>query len=126
MIYNLLKITTISLMILGVSGCLNEVKEQNMTEKVVMTKQNELSAMYIKELSIISGRLDGMNKAIVQGLSETLDTARLAREMAEKAIASVERNQKLLKELQGQVSGGEAEDGEDGGDEEEAEGGDDF
>jgi len=126
MIYNLLKITTISLMILGVSGCLNEVKEQNMTEKVVMTKQNELSAMYIKELSIISGRLDGMNKAIVQGLSETLDTARLAREMAEKAIASVERNQKLLKELQGQVSGGEAEDGEGGGDEEEAEGGDDF
>jgi flagellar basal body rod protein FlgF len=126
MIYNLLKITTISLMILGVSGCLNEVKEQNMTEKVVMTKQNELSAMYIKELSIISGRLDGMNKAIVQGLTETLDTARLAREMAEKAIASVERNQKLLKELQGQVSGGEAEDGEGGGDEEEAEGGDDF
>ena len=126
MIYNLLKITTISFMILGVSGCLNEVKEQNMTEKVVMTKQNELSAMYIKELSIISGRLDGMNKAIVQGLSETLDTARLAREMAEKAIASVERNQKLLKELQGQVSGGEAEDGEGGGDEEEAEGGDDF
>ena len=126
MIYNLLKITTISLMILGVSGCLNEVKEQNMTEKVVMTKQNELSAMYIKELSIISGRLDGMNKAIVQGLSETLDTARLAREMAEKAIASVERNQKLLKELQGQVSGGEAEDGEGGGAEEEAEGGDDF
>ena len=126
MINKLLKITTLSLMILGVSGCLNEVKEHNTTEKLVMTKKNELSDKYLKELSIISGRLDGMNRAIVQGLSETLNTARLAREMAESSIALAEKNQKLLNELQGQLGEGGAPDDEGGDDAEEAEGGDDF
>jgi len=126
MINKLLKITTLSLMILGVSGCLNEVKEQNTTGKLVMTKKNELSDKYLKELSIISGRLDGMNRAIVQGLSETLNTARLAREMAESSIALAEKNQKLLNELQGQLGEGGVPDDEGGDDAEEAEGGDDF
>ena len=67
-----------------------------------------------------------MNRAIVQGLSETLNTARLAREMAESSIALAEKNQKLLNELQGQLGEGGVPDDEGGDDAEEAEGGDDF
>ena len=85
-----------------------------------MQKEAKLSSNYIKQVSIISGRLDGMNQAIIQGLSETLDTARLAREMAENAIALAEKNQILLEELRskGPTAGADNEDA--GGDEEEA------
>ncbi|SFV77970.1 hypothetical protein MNB_SUP05-10-965 [hydrothermal vent metagenome] len=66
-----------------------------------------------------------MNRAIVQGLSETLDTARLAREMAESAIALAEKNLRLLNELQSQAGDGEpTDDGE--GEEEAGEGEEDF
>lgn len=88
------------IIVLLFSGCTtNELATKNTTEKVVMQKEAELSSKYLKQVSIISGRLDGMNQAIIQGLSETLDTARLAREMAENAIAIAEKNQKLLEEL---------------------------
>lgn len=86
----------------GLTGCMgDQIKQKNITEKVVMKKEAKLSTMYLKQISIISGRLDGMNQAIIQGLGETLDTARLAREMAENAMALAEKNQVLLEELKG-------------------------
>jgi hypothetical protein len=126
MINKLLKNITLFMIIIGTVGCSNnEVKQKNVTEKVLMQKENVLSEKYLKQLSIISGRLDGMNRAIVQGLSETLDTARLAREMAESAIALAEKNLRLLNELQSQTGDGELADA--GEDEEEAgEGEEDF
>lgn len=117
---SLLTVTTL----FGVVGCTNPVKEQNITEKVVMQKEEKISDKYLEQVSIISGRLDGMNQAIVQGLTETLDTARLSREMAEEALAIAQENQKLLKELQQQIN--EAEAGGEGGDVEGFEGGGDF
>jgi hypothetical protein len=87
------------MVIVGLSGCTNELAQKNTTEKIVMQKEAKLSSQYLKQISIITGRLDGMNQAIIQGLSETLDTARLAREMAENAIALAEKNQRLLEEL---------------------------
>jgi hypothetical protein len=85
---------------IGLSGCTtNEIATKNITEKVVLENQAKLSASYLKQLSIVVGRLDGMNQAIIQGLSESLDTARLAREMAENAIAMAEKNQIISKEL---------------------------
>jgi len=113
------------MVIIGTVGCTNEVKQKNVTEKVVMQKENVLSEKYLKQLSIISGRLDGMNRAIVQGLSETLDTARLAREMAESAIALAEKNLRLLNELQSQTGDGELADAGEG-EEEAGEGEEDF
>jgi hypothetical protein len=88
------------MVIVGLSGCTNELAQKNTTEKIVMQKEAKLSSQYLKQISIITGRLDGMNQAIIQGLSETLDTARLAREMAENAIALAEKNQRLLEELE--------------------------
>jgi hypothetical protein len=105
------------MMIIGLSGCTNELAQKNTAEKVVLQKEAKLSAQYLRQLSIISGRLDGMNKAIIQGLSETLDTARLAREMAENSIAISEKNQRILEELKG----GNAAAGDEGGDEDEDE-----
>jgi len=94
------KIILILLVATGLTGCMsNEIEQKNTTEKVVMQKEAKLSAKYLKQVSIISGRLDGMSQAIIQGLGETLDTARLAREMAEKALALAEKNEKLLEEL---------------------------
>jgi hypothetical protein len=93
------------LVVMGLTGCTgSEVTEQNRIEKVVKQKENKLSAMYLKQVSIISGRLDGMSQAIIQGLGETLDTARLAREMAENALALAEKNEKLLEELKAKPS----------------------
>lgn len=113
------------IMIIGLSGCTNELAQKNTAEKVVLQKESKLSAQYLRQLSIISGRLDGMNQAIIQGLSETLDTARLAREMAENSIAISEKNQKILEELKGSniAAGGE---GGDEGEDEEAAQEDDF
>jgi uncharacterized protein YjaG (DUF416 family) len=125
MINKLLKNITLLMVIIGTVGCTNEVKQKNVTEKVVMQKENVLSEKYLKQLSIISGRLDGMNRAIVQGLSETLDTARLAREMAESAIALAEKNLRLLNELQSQTGDGELADAGEG-EEEAGEGEEDF
>jgi len=94
------KIILILFVVTGLSGCMtNEIAKKNTTEKVVMQKEAKLSSKYLKQVSIISGRLDGMSQAIIQGLGETLDTARLAREMAEKALALAEKNEKLLEEL---------------------------
>jgi len=87
------------MLVIGLSGCTNEIAQKNTTEKVIMQKEAKLSSQYLKQISVITGRLDGMNQAIIQGLSETLNTARLAREMAENAIALAEQNQRLLKEL---------------------------
>lgn len=108
------------MVITGLTGCTNEIAQKNTTEKVVMQKEAKLSSKYIKQVSIISGRLDGMNQAIIQGLSETLNTARLAREMAENAIALAEKNQKLLEELRSKGSTAGADNEDAGGDEEEA------
>ena len=102
----------------------DEIKQQNITEKVVMKKEAKLSTMYLKQISIISGRLDGMSQAIVQGLGETLDTARLAREMAENAMALAEKNQILLEELKGSKSAPAGNDDGEGNEEEAQE--DDF
>jgi len=108
------------MVIIGLTGCTSEIAQKNTTEKVVMQKEAKLSSKYIKQISIISGRLDGMNQAIIQGLSETLDTARLAREMAENAIALAEKNQILLEELRSKGSTAGADNEDAGGDEEEA------
>ena len=102
----------------------DEIKQKNITEKVVMKKEAKLSTMYLKQISIISGRLDGMNQAIIQGLGETLDTARLAREMAENAMALAEKNQVLLEELKGSKAATTGDDGGEGNEEEAQE--DDF
>ncbi len=123
MINRLVKITISSIAVAGIVGCTNPVKEQNITEKVVMQKEAKVSDKYIEQISIISGRLDGMNQAIVQGLTETLDTARLAREMAENALAIAKENQRILTELQ-QQSGEDG--GNAGGAVEQFDGADDF
>jgi hypothetical protein len=113
------------MVVIGLTGCTgNEIKQQNITEKVVMKKEAKLSTMYLKQISIISGRLDGMSQAIVQGLGETLDTARLAREMAENAMALAEKNQILLEELKGSQSAPAGNDDGEGNEEEAQE--DDF
>ena len=111
--------------VIGLTGCMgDEIKQQNITEKVVMKKEAKLSTMYLKQISIISGRLDGMSQAIIQGLGETLDTARLAREMAENAMALAEKNQILLEELKGSKSAPAGNDDGEGNEEEAQE--DDF
>ena len=113
------------MVVIGLTGCTgDEIKQQNITEKVVMKKEAKLSTMYLKQISIISGRLDGMSQAIVQGLGETLDTARLAREMAENAMALAEKNQILLEELKGSQSAPAGNDDGEGNEEEAQE--DDF
>ena len=113
------------MVVIGLTGCTgNEIKQQQITEKVVMKKEAKLSTMYLKQISIISGRLDGMSQAIIQGLGETLDTARLAREMAENAMALAEKNQILLEELKGSQSAPAGNDDGEGNEEEAQE--DDF
>ena len=102
----LVKISITLIMIIGIAGCTNPVKEQNITEKVTMQKEVKVSDKYLEKISIITGRLDGMNQAVVQGLTETLDTARLAREMAENALAIAKENQRILTELQQQAEEG--------------------
>lgn len=110
---------------IGLSGCTtNEIATKNTTEKVVLQKEAELSSRYLKQLSIVAGRLDGMNQAIIQGLSESLDTARLAREMAENAIAMAEKNKIILEELNASKS--TANNDDEGGDDEEQAQEDDF
>jgi len=109
----------ISLMLLiGLSGCTNELAQKNDVEKIVMQNNAKLSSQYLKQVSILSGRLDGMSQAIIQGLSETLDTARLAREMAENAIALAEKNQRLLKELKDSKKSSNVDTQDEEGDEE--------
>jgi len=109
---------------IGLSGCTtNEITTKNTTEKVVLQKEAELSSRYLKQLSIVAGRLDGMNQAIIQGLSESLDTARLAREMAENAIAMAEKNKIILEELNTAKS---TANNDEGGDDEEQAQEDDF
>jgi hypothetical protein len=104
--------------VMGLTGCMgSEITQKNTIEKVVKKKQDKLSTKYLKQVSIISGRLDGMSQAIIQGLGETLDTARLAREMAENALALAEKNEILLKELKA----GSKSANRDGGDAEEEE-----
>jgi hypothetical protein len=78
------------------AGCASTFRIQEQTEKVLQEREAKLSREYMEKLSIISGRLDGMNKAIVKGLTETLDTARIAREMSEEALAIARENKKAL------------------------------
>ena len=111
--------------VMGLTGCMgSEITQKNTIEKAVKKKQDQLSTKYLKQVSIISGRLDGMSQAIVQGLGETLDTARLAREMAENAMALAEKNQILLEELKGSKSAPAGNDDGEGNEEEAQE--DDF
>ena len=78
------------------AGCASSFRIQEQTEKVLQEREAKLNREYVEKLSIISGRLDGMNKAIVKGMTETLDTARIAREMAEEALAIARENKKAL------------------------------
>lgn len=93
------------IVLLGLTaGCASTFRIQDQTEKVLQEREAKLSKEYMEKLSIISGRLEGMNKAIVKGVTETLDTARIAREMAEEALAIARENKKALEEGKGQVS----------------------
>ena len=108
------------MVVIGLTGCMgNEISQKNTTEKVVMKKEAKLSSMYLKQISVISGRLDGMSQAIIQGLGETLDTARLARETSENALALAQQNKILLEELKGS-KGSAANNNDEGEDEEQA------
>ncbi len=108
------------MVVIGLTGCMgNEIAQKNTTEKVVMKKEAKLSSMYLKQISVISGRLDGMSQAIIQGLGETLDTARLARETSENALALAQQNKILLEELKGS-KGSAANNNDEGEDEEQA------
>lgn len=94
------------------SGCASSFRIQEQTEKVLQEREAKLSKEYMEKLSIISGRLDGMNKAIVKGLTETLDTARISREMAEEALAIARENKKALEgkeQAPSEEEGGEEE-----------------
>ena len=108
------------MVVIGLTGCMgNEIAQKNTTEKVVMKKEAKLSSMYLKQISVISGRLDGMSQAIIQGLGETLDTARLARETSENALALAQQNKILLEELKGS-KGSAANNNDEGEDDEQA------
>lgn len=86
------------------AGCASSFRIQEQTEKVLQEREAKLNREYVEKLSIISGRLDGMNKAIVKGMTETLDTARIAREMAEEALAIARENKKALEGKEQAVS----------------------
>lgn len=78
------------------AGCASSFRIQEQTEKAMQEREAKLSKEYMEKLSIISGRLEAMNKAILKGLTETLDTARIAREMSEEALAIARENKKKL------------------------------
>lgn len=92
------------MVILLLAGCASgTVKEQNQTETLIRQHDRRLSTEYLHALSTISGRLDGMNKAMVDGLTESLDTARISRKLAEEAVATANENRRILQELVNQV-----------------------
>lgn len=82
-------IQTLMLVLIPValSGCMSYVNMEQQMQKALREHDEQLSKEYLEKLSIISGRLDGMNRAVVKGLTESLDTSRTARELAEEALA---------------------------------------
>ena len=95
-----------------IMGCASSFTVHEATERALREHDAKLSKEYLEKLSIISGRLDGMNKAIVSGLTESLDTSRTAREMAEEALAISRENKKALQTGESMSSAGPEESGE--------------
>lgn len=100
-------------MVLGLSGCFGpatkKFDQEAEVSKQLVRHEKDLSQRYLDRLSAIAGRLDGMNQAVVGGLTEALDTARIAREIAEEALAIAKENQQAVKGL----SAGGGGDGDD-------------
>jgi len=96
----------------GLAGCMGPAKKQFDQEaevnKQLIRHEKELNQRYLDRLSAVAGRLDGMNQAVVDGLTEALDTARIAREIAEEALAIAKENQQAIKALS---AGGGGDDG---------------
>jgi len=99
--------------VLLLSGCMGQDKKRFDQEaevsKQLVRHEKELSQRYLDRLSAIAGRLDGMNQAVVDGLTESLDTARIAREIAEEALAIAKENQQAIKGLSAGAGGGDEE-----------------
>lgn len=88
-----------ALLLLLLSSCTNPVKTRNLTEATVRQQKHKVSSEYLLKLSRVTGRLDGMNRAVVNGLTESLSAARSARELAEEALSVAQENKTSLKAL---------------------------
>lgn len=105
----------LGMLMVGLSGCVGGAAKKQFDQEAEVNRQliqheKELSQRYLDRLSAIAGRLDGMNQAVVDGLTEALDTARIAREIAEEALAIAKENQQTIKSLSaGGGGGGEEE-----------------
>lgn len=94
-IFSLVLVVMLCLITTGCAGNFYSTKQLEFAvEKALLQREAKLSREYMEKLTIVSGRLDGMSGAIVKGLTETLDTARISREIAEESMATSRENKK--------------------------------
>lgn len=98
---------TISIILLTtlISGCLGpKIKQEGVTEKVVMHREANIHDQYKQYFSELSGRIEGLKESVVTGLSESLDVSRVSRELAEEALAVANEASSKLKEIQEELN----------------------
>ncbi len=75
------------------------IKKDNAMTQVMMQKEMALDSQYQARLSEMDGRMKGLEEALIKGLTDSLRTSTVSRDIAGEALALAKENSKKLDKL---------------------------
>lgn len=85
---------------LALVGCADgNIKQDNAMTQIMMQKETAIDNQYQDKLSQQDGRIKGLEEALIKGLTDSLRSAEVNREIANEALSLAKENSSALKKL---------------------------
>lgn len=75
------------------------IKQDNAMTQIMMQKEMSIDRQYQNRISQMDGSMKGLEEALVKGLTDSLRTANVSRDIASEALALAKENSKKLDKL---------------------------
>ena len=83
---------------LALVGCADgNIKQDNAMTQIMMQKETAIDNQYQDKLSQQDGRIKGLEEALIKGLTDSLRSAEVNREIANEALSLAKENSSALK-----------------------------
>lgn len=80
------------------------IKQDNAMTQIMMQKEMAIDTQYQARLSQMEGRMKGMEEALIKGLTDSLRTSNVSRDIAGEALALAKENNKKLDKIMSDLS----------------------
>jgi hypothetical protein len=80
------------------------IKQDNAMTQIMMQKEMTIDTQYQARLSQMDGRMNGLEEALVKGLTDSLRTSDVSRDIAGEALSLARENNKKLDKIMADIS----------------------